>query len=247
MAERATLPSPVSADAVSDRVAELFGGIHELVAAWRASILVEVVAGDGATDPAALDERVAGLVLPELTAEDPLLIGAGFIAAPETTRTGDLHFAWWLGALDDNPVFGATAGPSRLDLASRAYAEYLRDFPSLEWYRVPSSTHRTHITGPYVDHLCACDYIVTVTSPVEQDGVVLGVAGVDVYVKRLERELLPVLLATDTPLALVNGSGRVLISGDPAVVVGSVVAVPDDAPACPGTPFRVVRTERPHS
>jgi len=245
MAELATVRPPVDAEAVAERVAGLFDGIHSLLAAWRTSIL-EVVSGDGATDPAALDDRVAGLVLPELAADDPLLIGAGFIAAPETTRTGDLHFAWWLGGLDDNPVFGATTGPSRLDLASRAYAEYLRDFPSLEWYRVPSSTHRTHITGPYVDHLCACDYIVTVTSPVERDGAVLGVVGVDVYVKRLERELLPVLLATGEPIALVNGSGRVLLSGDPAVVVGSVVVAPDDALSCAGTPFRVVETARSH-
>ncbi|MGH1548636.1 cache domain-containing protein [Leifsonia poae] len=244
MAELAPVRPPVDAEAVAERVAELFDGIHSLLASWRTSIL-EVVAGEGATDPAALDERVGGLVLPELASADPLLIGAGFIAAPETTRTGDLHFAWWLGALDDNPVFGATSGPSRLDLASRAYAEYLRDFPSLEWYRVPSSTHRTHITGPYVDHLCACDYIVTMTSPVERDGAVLGVVGVDVYVKRLERELLPVLLATGEPIALVNASGRVLLSGDPAVVVGSVVPVPDDALSCAGTPFRVVRTARP--
>ncbi len=245
MAEPTTTRSRVDAEAVADRVAELFGGIHTLLSAWRTSIL-EVVAGDGATPPAALDERVAELVLPELAADDPLLIGAGFIAAPETTRSGDLHFAWWLGALDDNPVFGATSGPSRLDLASRAYAEYLRDFPSLEWYRVPSSTHRTHVTGPYVDHLCACDYIVTVTAPVERGDAVVGVVGVDVYVKRLERELLPVLLATQEPLALVNAVGRVLISADPTVVVGSVVAVPEDALPCAGTPFRVVRPAPAH-
>ncbi|MEV8215324.1 hypothetical protein [Leifsonia sp. NPDC077715] len=244
MGESAILRPQVDAEAVADRVSELFGGIHDLIAGWRTSIL-EVVAEDGPTDPGSLDERIAGLVLPELEADDPLLIGAGFIAAPETTRTGGLHFAWWLGALDDNPVFGATAGPSRLDLASRAYAEYLRDFPSLEWYRVPSSTHRTHVTGPYVDHLCACDYIVTVTSPVERGGAVLGVVGVDVYVKRLERELLPVLLTAGEPLAVLNATGRVLVSGDPAVVAGSVVTVPDDGVVSAGTPFVVVRPERP--
>jgi hypothetical protein len=232
----------VDAAAVADRVAELFGGLHALLDDWRASLLAGPAAGATAS-ASQLDDRVAALVLPELEAEDPLLIGAGFVAAPETTRTGDLHFAWWLGALDDNPVFGATSSPSRLDLASRAYAEYLRDFPSLEWYRVPSSTHRTHVTGPYVDHLCACDYIVTVTSPVERDGELIGVVGVDVYVKRLERELLPVLLAAGDGLALVNAAGRVLISADPSVVVGSVVPVPGDALACDGTPFLVVAAQ----
>ena len=41
---------------------------------------------------------------------------------------------------------------------------------------------------------------------------------------------------------VVNAAGRVLVSGDPAVVVGSVVGVPEDARVCEGTPFRVMRT-----
>ncbi|WP_431221144.1 cache domain-containing protein [Leifsonia xyli] len=215
----------------ADRVAELFARIHGTLDRWRESLLA-----DGSDD-----DRVAALVLPALAEDDPLLIGAGFIAAPDAPD-GDLRFAWWLGPLDDNPVFGATAGPSKLDLAARSYAEYLRDFRSLEWYRIPQSTHRTHITGPYVDHLCACDYIVTVTSPVERDGRMIGVVGVDVYVKRLERELLPGMLAAGRPLALVNADGRVMVSTDPGVVVGSVVPVPADAATCAGTPFRLVVT-----
>jgi hypothetical protein len=221
------------------RVSDLFSRLHGTLAAWRDAILADPVA---ASSSAVLDERVAALVLPPLREPDPLLIGAGFIAAPEFTGGDELHFSWWLGPLEDNPVFGATTAPSRLDLASRSYAGYLRDFGSLEWYSIPRSTHRTHITGPYIDHLCACDYIVTVTSPVESGERMLGVVGVDVYVKRLERELLPSLLATGRRLALVNASGRVMVSTDPAVRVGSVVAVPGDAVACPGTPFHLVPT-----
>ena len=215
------------------RVEALFARIHDTLDQWRVALLAE--------DAGSLDDRVAALVLPALEEDDPLLIGAGFIQAPESDD-GDLRFAWWLGPLDDNPVFGATSSPSKLDLASRSYAEYLRDLRSLEWYRIPQSTHRTHITGPYVDHLCACDYIVTVTSPVERDGEVIGVVGVDVYVKRLERELLPGMLAAARPLVLVNGSGRVTVSTDPGIAVGSVVAVPGDAERCAGTPFRLVGT-----
>ena len=234
--------------AAATRVAGLFAGIHATLDEWREAVLAD---GDDltATGPDALDERVAALVLPELERDDPLLIGAGFIAASASSESGpgvdrDLHFAWWLGPLDDNPVFGATSTPSKLDLGARSYAEYLRDFRSLDWYRIPQSTHRTHITGPYVDHLCACDYIVTVTSPVERDGRMIGVVGVDVYVKRLERELLPAMLGDTRPLALVNASGRVLVSTDPAVAVGTVVDVPDDAERCAGTPFRLVPTAR---
>jgi len=223
----------------ADRVSLLFLGLYDTLADWRDAILTEA---SGAPTPSVLDERVGALVLPPLREPDPLLIGAGFIAAPEFTGSSELHFSWWLGPLDDNPVFGATAAPSRLDLASRSYSDYLRDFASLEWYRIPSTTHRTHITGPYIDHLCACDYIVTVTSPVEAGGRMIGVVGVDVYVKRIEREVLPALLATGRRLALVNKAGRVMVSTDPAVAVGTVLPALADSTPCPGTPFRLVPT-----
>lgn len=226
-------------DAAAAHVSELFAHLQETLAGWRETLL-EVAAGT--PSPAALDEQVGSLVLPPLCADDPLLIGAGFIAAPEFTGASDLHFSWWLGPLDDNPVFGATAAPSRLDLAARSYSDYLRDLGSLEWYGIPRATHRTHITGPYIDHLCACDYIVTVTSPVESDDGLIGVVGVDVYVKRLERELLPALLAAGRRLALVNDAGRVMVSTDPSVTVGSIVTIPPDAVGCAGTPFRLVAT-----
>lgn len=220
------------------RVTGLFARIQDSLLGWREAILAEA---GRTTSPAALDDSVGALVLPALREDDPLLVGAGFIAAPEFAGGTDLHFSWWLGPLDANPVLGATTEPTRLDLAARSYSDYLRDFRSLEWYSIPQSTHRTHITGPYVDHLCACDYIVTVTSPVERDGRMIGVVGVDVYVKRLERELLPAMLAAGRPLALVNESGRVMVSTDPAVMTGSVVApaVAVAAVACPGTPFRL--------
>lgn len=233
-------------DAAAERVSALFGRLQEQLSGWRDAILTHQ-AGDGMS-AAALDDRVESLVVPALREDDPVLVGAGFVAAPEFTGGDDLHFAWWLGPLDENPLTGATTEPSRLDLASRSYSDYLRDFRSLEWYSIPRSTHRTHITGPYVDHLCACDYIVTVTSPVERDGRMLGVVGVDVYVRRLERELLPAMLAVGRPVVLVNEWGRVMVSTDPAVLVGSVMEVGDDARdgaiRCVGTPFLLVATEQ---
>ena len=224
------------------RVTALFGGLQERLSGWRDAILA-AQDGDGLA-AAALDARVESLVVPALREDDPVLVGAGFVAAPDFTGGDDLHFAWWLGPLDDNPLSGATTEPSRLDLASRSYSDYLRDFPSLEWYSIPRSTHRTHITGPYVDHLCACDYIVTVTSPVERGGRLLGVVGVDVYVRRLERELLPAMLAAGRPLLLVNEWGRVMVSTDPAVLAGSVAEAGDGAVRCAGTPFQLVATSQ---
>jgi hypothetical protein len=225
----------------AERVGLLFERIQETLGRWRGAVLAEL---PSRPSPSALDAAVGALVLPEIEEAAALCIGAGFIASPELTGGESVHFSWWLGPLEENPVYGATTGPTRLDLSTRSYTDYLRDFRSLEWYRVPQSTHRTHVTGPYVDHLCTCDYIVTVTAPVERDGRMIGVVGVDVFVKRLERELLPALLATGVPLVLVNRDGRVVVSTDPAVLAGSVHAE-EGGPAalpCPGTPFRLVPT-----
>ncbi|GIT79173.1 hypothetical protein LLS1_08420 [Leifsonia sp. LS1] len=224
----------------AERVGALFSRIQVTLAGWRDAVLA--VTPDRPTTTA-LDAAIGALVLPELDAADALFVGAGFIAAPELTGTDSVHFSWWLGPLEENPVYGATTGPTRLDLTTRSYTDYLRDFRSLEWYRVPQSTHRTHVTGPYVDHLCTCDYIVTVTAPVERDGRMIGVVGVDVFVKRLERDLLPDLLATGVPLVLVNADGRVLVSTEPSVLAGAAVATePAGATTavCPGTPFRLL-------
>lgn len=226
----------------AERVGGLFERVQETLGHWRSAVLD---ATPVRPTTAALDATVASLVLPALDAPDALFVGAGFIAAPELTGGDAVHFSWWLGPLEENPVYGATTGPTRLDLSTRSYTDYLRDFRSLEWYRVPQSTHRSHVTGPYIDHLCTCDYIITVTAPVEREGAMIGVVGVDLSVARLERELLPELLATGVPLVLANADGRAVVSTDPAVLAGAVVG-PSPAGvadvACPGTPFRLVPT-----
>lgn len=225
------------ASAVGDIVARIFGVLD----GWREAI---AAAGPSATI-AGLDRLVESLVLPELTGPDPLLIGAGFIAAPRYVHGRDVHFAWWLGPLEANPLLGNTNGPTRLDLSTRIYAEYLRDFRTLEWYQVPESTHQTHITGPYVDHLCTCDYILTLTMPVRVGDEMVGVIGADIYVKRLERELLPLFLALDVPVALVNEVGRVVVSTEPTMLVGDIRPDPRHpldryrTLPCPGTTLQI--------
>jgi hypothetical protein len=222
-------------------VSSLFDGVFGQLAQWRETI----AAGPTETTTAKLDDLAAALVLPSLTAEDAVLIGAGFIAAPDYVRGREVHFAWWLGPLQDNPLLGTTEGPTKLDLSTRGYADYLRDFRSLEWYSIPETTHQTHITGPYVDHLCTCDYIVTLTMPTEIGGEMIGVVGADIYVKRLERELLPTLLAIEQPVTLVNEQGRVMVSTDPTLAAGTLLPGHPPAPGadryrlvpCAGTPF----------
>lgn len=232
-------------EAVAAAVGEVFARVFDQLAAWRAPIeeLIARATIGGEVRPTELDQAVAELVIPRLVEADALLVGAGFIADGEIVRGREVHFAWWLGPLDDNPVLGSTDGPTRLDLSTRGYTEYLRDFRSLEWYRIPATTRHAHVTGPFVDHLCTCDYILTLTMPVHGAGGerMVGVVGADVAVRRLERELLARFLEVETPLALVNADGRVVVSTEPALQVGQLAdATAATSVACPGTPFRIV-------
>ena len=235
-----------SAPDVAAAVSAVFSSVFDQLAEWRAPI-EQVIAASPEVRPADLDAAVAELVLPRIVEPDPLLVGAGFIADGEIVRGRDVHFAWWLGPLEANPVLGSTTEPTRLDLTTRGYTEYLRDFRALEWYAIPATTRSAHVTGPYVDHLCTCDYILTLTMPVHARGAgddgdarMVGVVGADVAVRGLERELLAAFLDVPEPLALVNEAGRVVLSTEPALQVGQLAAAWAHAEPCPGTPFRVL-------
>lgn len=236
-----------SAPEVAAAVADVFTAVFDQLAAWRVPI-EQLIASSPEVRPADLETAVADLVLPRLVEEDPLLVGAGFIADGEIVRGRDVHFAWWLGPLQANPVLGSTTEPTRLDLTTRGYTEYLRDFRALDWYRIPATTRDAHVTGPYVDHLCTCDYILTLTMPVHArddvaasgDARMVGVVGADVAVRRLERELLAPFLDVPEPLALVNEDGRVVVSTEPALQVGQLAVAWQHVEPCAGTPFRVL-------
>ncbi len=217
-------------------VADLFAGVFGTLEAWRGEIVDTL--GE-APAVSALDDLVARRVLPSLTAGS-LLIGAGFIASPDYVRGREVHFAWWLGPLDAGPIFGSTDSPTRLDLATRGYADYLRDVRSLEWYAAAEASRTGHVTGPYIDHLCTCDLILTLTVPVRVAHRMAGVVGADIALRRLEAEVLPQLLAVDHPLALVNADGRVVVSTDPTAPAGALLPDGMLAAECAGTPLRVV-------
>jgi hypothetical protein len=239
--------APITPESCANEVGEIFAGVFRTLDGWR-----EEIAAAGPSRPADLDALVEELVVPALqhapsAAHTPesLLIGAGFIAAPQYVTGRDAHFAWWLGPLASNPLLGTTSEPSRLDLAARVNTEFLRDFRELEWYQVPETTDRTHVTGPYVDHLCTFDFIITLTMPVRAGEQMIGVIGADVYVKRLEKVLLPHFLALDHPVALVNEAGRVVVSTEPSLPAGDILPNPRhplseyDRLPCPGTPFLI--------
>lgn len=217
----------------AEAVDSLFSGVQRDLVAWR-----ELIAAAHGTD--GLVTVAQTFAHAALTSPDTLYVGAGFVAAPGVIGT-EVTFAWWLGPHDGGPLFEPTSTPTRLDLSTRGYVDYLRDVRNLEWYAVPAQTRRLHVTGPYIDHLCTCDLILTLTLPVTADGGLLGVVGVDVAAHRLERALGPHLLALAAPALVVSDSGHVVLSTDPALAAGDRLTTTATAVRCAEAPLRIAR------
>ncbi|WP_309081504.1 cache domain-containing protein [Zhihengliuella sp.] len=193
------------------RIAEYFTEVVDLVRPWASS--VGRLFDDGRPPSAqAVDSAVAALVTPTLRSTRRQVVGAGFIAAPDSLSGTTWHMAWWQGP---EPQRLATVSPAE---AGEIYARR-------EWFTVPMETGEPHITGPYVDFLCTDDYTVTITVPVPA-ATPAGVVGADLLVAALEEPLERELAAVAPTASLVNRAGRVLVSADPEVAAGTVLVGP---------------------
>ena len=205
-------------------VSEVFTAILGRVSAWRGELLVAVEVNPPTRST--LDALVESLVEPALSQQGATIIGAGFVATPGYLPDAYWHLAWWLGeqnTLGLEP--GATAPTRRLETVTDPTSDHFRDYTNLEWWRVPERTGSPHITGPYVDYLCTDDYTLTVTMPVYSSAALIGMVGVDSYVKNIESLLLPHLYGIGCAATVVNASGRVVASSDPHRAPGSILRI----------------------
>lgn len=171
-----------------------------------------------------------------------LVTGAGVIGDRSAVE-------WWM---DSRPE-----GRTRLELDLDPTSDTFVDVTRQQWFAVPRATGRRHVTGPYVDYVCAEQYTLTFTVPLAAGGAFAGIAGADVFVGDLERALRPALRAVGRPVALVNTQGRVIagntahhITGSlvrephirAALVEGAVHSFPDGVSLvpCPGLPLAVI-------
>jgi hypothetical protein len=209
------------ADAVSV-VDTTFEDVFALIDSWRERL--EDFVAHTEVDVAGIDALVETLVVGDLSRDGALIIGAGFVAQPGFIPDAPWHLAWWLGHAN---TFGWT-GPAvpelrRLVAVEDEHSESFRDYTTLEWWRVPATTHERHITGPYVDYLCTDDYTLTSTMPAFRDDRMIGVVGADLYVNDIERTLLPAVRGAGRRAALVNASGRVIVASDSSRPTGSLI------------------------
>lgn len=166
----------------------------------------------GASEVSAIRDRVLGL----LARDGEMAVGMGLIMAPDLIAGPRLQMEWWQqDSVRDVPTWlDVDLNPSSVDYY---------DYPSAEWFSVPRDTGARHIVGPYVDVHGTGRYVLTLTTPVTDDGAFLGVAGADVPAARLESHVLRRLGATPADVVVVNAEQRVVLSSSPMWLTGALV------------------------
>ncbi|WP_111654416.1 cache domain-containing protein [Actinoplanes lutulentus] len=155
-------------------------------------------------------------VRPEVTATlGGLITGAGVITTPLADGLHGLE--WWMGR---------SPAPTRLALDLDPDGDDFSDIGRQQWFTVPRDTGRRHVTGPYVDYVCAEQYTLTFTVPIVRDGTFAGVAGADVFVGDIERILRPAMRAVGAPVAVVNKQGRIVAGNTAHHITGSLIREP---------------------
>ncbi|MGO2519602.1 MAG: cache domain-containing protein [Microbacterium sp.] len=228
------IASTTTARQAASIVQEYFSTPINALLGWVDSLAEEVagVQSSGGLTRARLDTLVEPYALRTLTAAP--FYGAGFIAAIDLLTDAHSHLAWWQG--EDR---------RQLVLASQTVNKENIDYSELEWYRVPMSTGEPHVAGPHVDYLCSDEYTITIAVPASVEGTLIGVAGVDVLVSAVERELTPRFTTLGShQVTVVNAFDRVVISTDPRHATGDSVRGSElaDLPraACAGLALTVI-------
>ena len=223
------------AASVIDQVDRFFDGVFAPLEDWLPRLQAQL--GNRLAQGALTGAQLVALTEAEshavLATPDRPIYGAGYCATGAIVTEGN-PLAWWQGA-DRSLLASSTFGPGQAAI----------DLHRLEWYRVPAESLERHVAGPFVDYLCSNEITVTVSLPVMLGGEFSGVVCADVLVSSLEQLLLPAVAGLGEA-ALVNASGRVVVSADAAYETGDRYAGvgPEADFDALGDAVRVVRSTR---
>ena len=160
------------------------------------------------------EAQLGGLqrMLAEPVAVEPMVWGAGFVAAPGVVDGLERYMAWWQRQ-------NTRVTRLRLNFDPRSVDVY--DYLQMDWFQLPQRGQARVAYGPYVDYSGSDMYTITATIPVVADGAFLGVAGADLVVGEIEHRLLEVLRGTSADAVVVNTERRVIAANTPRWIVGS--------------------------
>jgi DNA-binding FadR family transcriptional regulator len=164
--------------------------------------------------------EVARKVLPSLGQLDEVVHGLGFMAEVGVLAETPYWIEWWQRSSD---------GTFDRDYSHQldATRDDFYDYGSKGYMTRPRDTGEPSAMGPYVDYGGVDDYLVTVSVPVTNDGVFVGIMAADIRVASLERSVAP-WLAQAGACILLNSAARVLLSNSVRYNVGDVLPTEAD-------------------
>ncbi|WP_433255790.1 cache domain-containing protein [Streptosporangium sp. CA-135522] len=236
MSEQGVLPAPGAAAAVAAAV----GDIVDIVDGVFARLHRVRDAAVRAVGPAPVSADLAALRPVLFPLLGGLISGIGFIAAPGLLADAPWYLEWWQE--------GASGEPVQLIRDMNPSSSAFYDYTHWEWFAGPRSGAEHTMAGPYVDFLCTDEYSLTLSVPVLSGGEFLGVAAADVFVRRFETAVSPVLRGIEGPAFLVNASGRVVASTTAKWLAGSIFRGAPGLAArpCRKLPLSLVAAQLPH-
>ncbi|GAA3951266.1 cache domain-containing protein [Actinomadura viridis] len=224
------MTEPLAQTAGQD-VGRVFDAVLRSIEGLSAQV-VDLVGRAAARGERAGHEDLAPLrleILGVLGAHAPLVTGTGFVAAPGLLADAPLWLEWWQAG------DGGVPEPLIVDLDPAGHGFY--DYTSRPWFTVPQRTRGPNVHGPYVDYHGTDQYILTMSTPVLDGPGFLGITGADLYLRRVEKAVLPLL---PPGAILVNSQGRVVISRSARHVTGALLRRLDvDAVDRAGAPVEV--------
>lgn len=183
------------------------------------ALLGEPLADAWTTSAGPLDQRTVTALTPHVFRQldtQPTFESAGYVFAETALADRRRHLEWWHRVKPD------AYEPLLLELDPDAIDAY--DYYSMDWFLAALVDQRRFVSGPLIDLPCADVCIMTFSSPVVVDGELLGIAGADVSLARLEGRLLPPLRRLGTPAVLMNRDRRVISSNDARWTTGEKLA-----------------------
>jgi DNA-binding FadR family transcriptional regulator len=165
--------------------------------------------------------EVARKVLPRLGQLDDVVHGLGFMAEVGILAETRYWIEWWQRTSD-----GTFDRDYSHQLDTKRDDFY--DYASKGYMTRPRDTREPSAMGPYIDYGGVDDYLVTVSVPVTNNGVFVGIMAADIRVASLERAVAPWLAQADGACILLNSDSRVLLSNSVRYNVGDVLPTEAD-------------------
>lgn len=143
-----------------------------------------------------------------------LATGVGAAVVGEESVDGTASMAWWIRR--DGQV-------SRKRHVMNPQSDSFYDVRHLRWFRVPMTTGRPALFGPYVDSWGTDDITLTAAIALLVDDRRVGVAAADLDTRRY-LDLAEGVLREAGVSALLDDEDRVVVSSDPSIDTGTRIA-----------------------